>query len=114
MIYLCKDGNFYDDQLVGTKVPKGSVSVNQEKYLELLVGREKGMLAAILPDGSAGLVERPPLSSDELQEGKNRAARAYLTKTDWYVIRQHETGEKIPTDISENRKKARSDVIEHG
>lgn len=114
MIYLCESGHFYDDQLAGTKVPKGSVAVTQEKYIELLAGRESGLLTAILPDGKAGLVERPPMSPGELQEIKNRTARAYLAKTDWYVIRQQETGEKMPEEVAERRKNARLEVIEHG
>jgi len=34
-------------------------------------------------------------------------AKAYLASTDWYVIRQSETGVKIPTDILNKRKEAR-------
>ncbi|ATD05635.1 MULTISPECIES: hypothetical protein [Pseudoalteromonas] len=37
--------------------------------------------------------------------------RAYLKKTDWYVIRELETGETIPADVKELRKLAREAII---
>lgn len=44
------------------------------------------------------------------QEARNAEARAYLADTDWYVVRQAETGEVIPEDISLARAKAREAV----
>ena len=35
-------------------------------------------------------------SAAALQESANSEARAYLAATDWYVIRQQETGEPVP------------------
>lgn len=42
----------------------------------------------------------------------NQFARDYLRKTDWYVIRNTETGEPIPEEISEKRLEARTSIIE--
>jgi hypothetical protein len=36
--------------------------------------------------------------------------RRYLKETDWYVIREQETGEPIPEEIKLNRAKAREAV----
>ncbi|HGZ6705703.1 TPA: hypothetical protein ACOLYM_004169 [Vibrio parahaemolyticus] len=36
--------------------------------------------------------------------------RRYLRETDWYVIREQETGEAIPEEIKQNRAKARAEV----
>ncbi|EOG7744630.1 hypothetical protein ACLIOE_003796 [Vibrio parahaemolyticus] len=36
--------------------------------------------------------------------------RRYLRETDWYVIREQETGEPIPEEIKQNRAKARAEV----
>lgn len=55
---------------------------------------------------------RPVLTPEQEQKIKNASARAYLSSTDWYVIRSQETGEKIPQEIAEARAKARSEVIE--
>lgn len=44
-------------------------------------------------------------------EEANAEARAYLSSTDWYVIRQQETGVAIPQDILDARNLARSKVV---
>ncbi|MCG6428401.1 hypothetical protein [Vibrio parahaemolyticus] len=36
--------------------------------------------------------------------------RRYLKETDWYVIREQETGEPIPDEIKQNRAIAREKV----
>ncbi|HCH5506004.1 TPA: hypothetical protein ACN34S_004412 [Vibrio parahaemolyticus] len=36
--------------------------------------------------------------------------RRYLLETDWYVIREQETGEPIPDEIKQNRATARAAV----
>ncbi|EGQ8456751.1 hypothetical protein K6U16_15175 [Vibrio parahaemolyticus] len=36
--------------------------------------------------------------------------RRYLAETDWYVIREQETGEAIPADVKANRAEARAAV----
>lgn len=48
----------------------------------------------------------------EKQERTNQEARAYLSQTDWYVIRLQETGESIPEDILQKRADARASVVE--
>lgn len=46
------------------------------------------------------------------QEQTNMDSRAFLAKTDWYVIRKMETGEPIPQEILDNRAEARASVVE--
>jgi hypothetical protein len=41
------------------------------------------------------------------QERINNESREYLKSTDWYVIRQQETGVAIPQDILDARQTAR-------
>lgn len=44
----------------------------------------------------------------EVEADQSRqSAIAYLSSTDWYVVRQFETGEKVPDEISELRAEAR-------
>lgn len=50
----------------------------------------------------------PVQASD--QEEANTAARACLLQTDWYVIRQSETGQPVPEEILEKRQAARDTV----
>lgn len=41
----------------------------------------------------------------------NAAALVYLAETDWYIIRQQETGEPIPDEILSKRAAARKAVV---
>jgi hypothetical protein len=60
-----------------------------------------------------------PLTEDELadiqlekQNQINIQNKEYLSSTDWYVIRQTETGVEIPMEISMARSDARAAIIE--
>lgn len=50
-------------------------------------------------------------SIEDTQDSINWKARAYLSSTDWYVIRQMETGEAVPADVTNKRAESRSQVI---
>ena len=68
----------------------------------------------IFQNNSWSIVEIPPQpqpTPEELQEQINNEARAYLTSTDWYVIRLTETGTAIPQDILTNRQQARERIV---
>jgi hypothetical protein len=45
------------------------------------------------------------------QDGINSENRAYLASTDWYVVRQQETGETIPQDVLDARQAARDAIV---
>ena len=50
--------------------------------------------------------------SDRLtKEEINATALAYLSETDWYIIRKQEVGDEVPTDVSDKRKAARLAVV---
>jgi hypothetical protein len=51
------------------------------------------------------------LETHKQQAITNRNSRAYLTSTDWYVIRKTETGVEIPEDILEKRAQARTAIV---
>jgi len=64
---------------------------------------------------TGGVLELPdaeviPPTQEQLQEQINNDARAYLTSTDWYVVRFAETGVAIPKDILDARQSARESV----
>ena len=54
----------------------------------------------------------PAPTPEQLQQQTNAQARAYLTSTDWYVIRLQEKGTPIPQEILDARQAARDSVIE--
>lgn len=49
----------------------------------------------------------PKPTPEQLAERAKSDAHSYLANTDWYVIRQSETGVVIPEEVSENRARAR-------
>lgn len=63
-----------------------------------------------LTDEELSAIINPPKSSEQIQLEINNASRAYLLSTDWYVIRNTETGEPIPEEISTKRNDARASV----
>lgn len=66
--------------------------------------------AYMLPNGCVPIT---PEEAEEIritQEQKPdpiEEAKAYLTATDWYVVRFTETGKEIPTEVSTKRSEAR-------
>jgi hypothetical protein len=54
-------------------------------------------------------VEPDPVLSAKVIE--NRRNRQFLQQTDWYVVRQVETGVPIPPDILELRAQARAAIL---
>ena len=55
-------------------------------------------------------VDQP--TPEQEQARVNTESRAYLASTDWYVIRQQETGEQVPDEIMAERAAARARVVE--
>jgi hypothetical protein len=69
----------------------------------------------LLPDGSVKITDKQAEklkepTSEQLQEAANSAALAYLSQTDWYVVRKTETGVEIPADILAKRQEARDSI----
>jgi hypothetical protein len=53
-------------------------------------------------------LEKVKTSGDIELENKQLEAQAYLTSTDWYVVRFFETQEAIPSEVSGKRAEARA------
>lgn len=51
------------------------------------------------------------LAAEIEQAQRNSDALAYLSQTDWYVIRKQETGEAIPVEVLDKRQAARKAVV---
>jgi hypothetical protein len=68
-------------------------------------------------NGEFGKISPYESPSQEEIDAQNQAAinyeaRKFLAETDWYVIRNQETGEHVPQEILEARQSARDSVIE--
>ncbi|WP_426108481.1 hypothetical protein [Pseudomonas sp. TWR1-1-4] len=55
-------------------------------------------------------LEKIKTPADIAQEVSAEEARRYLRDTDWYVLRQIETGQAVPDDIKLGRKAARDTI----
>lgn len=63
-------------------------------------------------------VPEPPVDARQKWNGDSwgeipaspEEARQYLRDTDWYVIRMHETGEKVPSEVLYKRAAARETI----
>jgi len=64
-------------------------------------------------DVDGNLIKSEPVDPKEIQAADNVASRAYLTETDWYIVRHAETGKAIPTEILTARAAARLKVVEN-
>lgn len=81
--------------------PDDVESYGRELYTRALSG-EFGPIAEYQP---------PALTPEQVVTKTNAEARQYLASTDWYVIRQQETGKPIPVDILAARQAARNSII---
>jgi hypothetical protein len=48
-----------------------------------------------------------PKNEPELPDVLNSLSRRYLADTDWYVVREFETGVEVPTEVLTKRAAAR-------
>lgn len=54
--------------------------------------------------------EKDAHESEQVREVRNQEALTYLQSTDWYVLRQMDSGEPIPDDVKQLRSEARAKV----
>lgn len=106
MLYSPSTNGFYDEQ-IHTNLPADAKEVSNEDYKYLLQGQAQGSI--IKPDeaGNPVLVE---VVVDQ-QAIINAESRKYLADTDWYVVRQTETGAPIPQEILDARATARLAIV---
>lgn len=103
---------FYDEAIHGDNIPSDAVEITAEEHAALLEGQSQGKLIQADENGYPILAEPPAPTEEEVQAVKNQEARAYLASTDWYVIRNQETGVAIPEEIAIKRQEARERIIE--
>lgn len=112
MFYSKTTGGFYDIKIHGDNIPADAVEITNEQHAALLEGQSQGKRIQADENGYPFLADPPAPTEEELQVVKNQEARAYLAATDWYVIRNQETGVAIPEEIAIKRQEAREQIIE--
>lgn len=93
------------------RITLDSKEITEETYTAILNRDITATELVAGPDGMPILVDPPAPTYEQQQYQINAEARAYLSLTDWYVIRLQETGEPVPEDILLLRAEARSKVI---
>lgn len=62
-------------------------------------------------DGNKVDYDLEAVKAEVAKQQLNQESRSYLSLTDWYVIRQQETGVAIPQDILDARQAAREAIV---
>ena len=112
MFYSKSTNGFYSREIHGDNIPADAVEIAPEQHAALLEGQSQGKRIQADENGYPFLADPPAPTEEELQVVKNQEARAYLNSTDWYVIRNQETGVAIPEEIAIKRQEAREQIIE--
>ena len=112
MFYSKTTGGFYTREIHGDNIPADAVEITAEQHSELIEDQCQGKRIVADEAGHPVLADPPAPTDEEMQVVRNQEARAYLTSTDWYVIRNQETGVAIPEEIAIKRQEAREQIIE--
>ena len=112
MFYAKSTGGFYDVAIHGDNIPADAQEITAAEHAALLEGQSQGKRIQADENGYPFLADPPAPTEEELQVIRNQEARAYLNSTDWYVIRNQETGVAIPEEIAIKRQEAREQIIE--
>lgn len=110
MHYSPSHNSFYLPEIHGSAIPADTVEITREQHAALLEGQSQGKVIAADSKGHPVLQDPPNPTPEQLQEQAKAEARAYLASTDWYVVRQTETGEKIPAEVTKKRQAARDSI----
>ena len=96
---------FYSDD-IHSNIPKEAIEITEDQWLECINNSGKRKF-------ENGLLIEPIYipTAEQLQQEVSAEAKAYLVSTDWYVVRQTETGVAIPLDIAQARSEARLKIV---
>ena len=91
---------WYDDE-VHNSIPEPKVEVSEKQHIEAIEKQHN----YVESDGSTKLVEEPSTSQQKIIQ-----AKVYLSETDWYVIREADSGKEMPSEIKTKRAEARETI----
>lgn len=77
----------------------------------VLNNHEKGYEIQETEDGIIAVYNEPlPPTAEELKQARIKELQQYLSETDWYAIRESETGVDIPAEVKKARADARAEI----
>lgn len=87
------------------------IEIDDDTHMSIIEeANNKGKLIKGDKDGQPILVDPPEPTEKEKAEQRLHELEAYLTETDWYVIRNADTGVPVPNDIKQKRQEAREEI----
>ena len=112
----CNSNNCYIEELEG-------IEVEEERELEVFGTDEEGRPTRSTETFTETVTKRrfqikkiPPPPQEEVErmqrEARMEELQDYLKDTDWYAIREAETGKPIPEEIRAGRESARAEISE--
>lgn len=96
----------YDD-MINPDIPDDAIQIEDSVFMEILDLRGKSADFIVTPDGIVDILDIPDLTEEIERTRKLNEASAYLFSTDWYIIRQVETGKQIPDIVVQKRAECR-------
>lgn len=90
---------------------KNNKNQEQEEYANVAEWCNENQTHTIEDMGEYyAVVKIPEPSEEEIKQARILELEAYLLSTDWYAIRESETGIDIPADVKQARADARAEI----
>jgi hypothetical protein len=84
--------------------------LTKENYTAGAIWGNKNNAEVKLIGGEYVLVAMPEPTEEELKQARINELQQYLSETDWYAIRESETGIDIPAEVKKARANARAEI----
>ena len=85
--------------------------LNDEEYSQVAEWCNENQTHTIEDMGEYyAVVKIPEPTEEEIKQARISELEAYLSSTDWYAIRESETGVDIPADVKQARADARAEI----
>ena len=104
-----KDGKNYGFYLTKDGL-ENAVELTDDEHTALIDGQSSGKVIVFYSDRKPTLEEPPKPTARETAAARIAEYQRLLSNTDWYVVRQAETGQETPADILTQRKNAREAI----
>lgn len=84
--------------------------LTKENYTQGAIWCNKNNATIEATDGEYVIVVKPEPTVEELKQARIKELQQYLSETDWYAIRESETGVDIPAEVKKARADARAEI----
>lgn len=107
MKFYSNETKFCYDDAINSEIPESAIEITDSVFFEILRLRSENANFTVNQDGEIVDVEIPDITDEIERQKLLKEASAYLYTTDWYVIRQVETGIQVPEIVAQKRAECR-------